>query len=108
MTNGTGLKSLQDNMYYVYVLISRKDNKFYIGFTQNIKNRIEDHKNGKISSTRFRRPFQLIYCEGHLSKQDALRREKYFKTTKGKATLKQILKDALKSFHQKNSFFSLF
>lgn len=82
-------------MYYVYVLLSQKDNNFYIGFTENIDQRLDEHNVGKNVSTKLRRPFKLIYCEGHTSKSDALRREKYFKTTKGKTTLKQILKDAL-------------
>ena len=82
-------------MYYVYVLLSQKDDNFYIGFTENIAQRLDEHNAGKNVSTRTRRPFQLIYCEGHTSKSDAFRREKYFKTTKGKTTLRQILKDAL-------------
>jgi len=82
-------------MYYVYVLLSGKDNNFYIGFTENVEQRLDEHNAGKNRSTKLRRPFTLIYCEGHTSKSDALRREGYFKTTKGKTTLKQILKDAL-------------
>jgi putative endonuclease len=82
-------------MYYVYVLLSQKDENFYIGFTENIEQRVDEHRSGKNISTKLRRPLSLIYFEGHTSKFDALRRERYFKTTKGKATLKQILKDAL-------------
>ncbi|MCX5713223.1 MAG: GIY-YIG nuclease family protein [Candidatus Omnitrophica bacterium] len=82
-------------MYYVYILLSQKDENFYIGFTENIKQRLDEHNAGKNVSTKLRRPLSLIYFEWHTSKFDALRRERYFKTTKGKATLKQILKDAL-------------
>ena len=82
-------------MYYVYVLLSKKDDNFYIGFTEDIQQRLDEHNEGKNVSTKLRRPLSLIYSEGHTSKFDALRRERYFKTTKGKATLKQILKDAL-------------
>jgi len=83
--------------YYVYVLISLKDNNFYIGSTNNLKRRLQQHNNGENVSTAIRRPFILIYFEGHLSKTDAQRREKYFKTTKGKVMLRNILKDFLKS-----------
>lgn len=82
-------------MYYVYVLLSEKDKNFYIGFTENIDQRLDEHNSGKNVSTKLRRPLSLIYCEGHTSKFDALRREGYFKTNKGKTTLKRILKDAL-------------
>ncbi|MBU2635408.1 GIY-YIG nuclease family protein, partial [Patescibacteria group bacterium] len=32
-------------MYYVYILLSKKDNDFYIGFTEDLKQRIKRHKN---------------------------------------------------------------
>lgn len=85
-------------MYYVYVLYSEKDNKLYTGFSSNLKNRVKEHSQGKSSSTKCRRPLKLVYYEAHLSKRDAYRRERYFKTTKGKATLKQILRDSLDNF----------
>ena len=82
-------------MYYVYVLLSLKDKKFYIGFTLDVKRRLKEHNEGKTTSTKPRRPFVLIYFEGHYSKVDAMKRERYFKTTKGKATLKQMLKQSI-------------
>lgn len=82
-------------MYYVYVLLSGKDHNFYVGFSEKLEQRVDEHSAGKNISTKLRRPLKLIYFEGHTSRFDALRREQYFKTTKGKATLKQILKDAL-------------
>lgn len=85
----------EEHMYYVYVLLSKKDNNFYIGFTENVEQRVAEHNSKKNVSTRFRGPFKLIYYEGHTSKYDALRRERYFKTSKGKTTLRQILKDGL-------------
>ncbi len=83
-------------MYFVYVLKSLKDDKFYIGFSEDVKRRNKDHNSGKVLSTKDRRPFKLIDYEANLSKKDALRRENYFKTTKGKTTLKQILRETLK------------
>lgn len=83
------------SIYYVYILQSLKDEKFYIGFTRNVLSRLDDHNRGNNSSTRCRRPLKLIYFEGHLNKTDALRREKYFKTSRGKRVLKLILRDYL-------------
>lgn len=82
-------------MHFVYVLLSQKDNHFYIGFTKNIKNRYNAHCRGEIFSTKSRRPLDLIFYEMFLNKKDAIRRESYFKTTKGKTTLKQMLKEYL-------------
>jgi len=75
-------------MFYVNILISLKDKKFYIGFTNNLKRRLNEHNSGKNISTKSRLPLKLIYYESHLSKADVERREKYFKTTKGKSNLK--------------------
>ena len=87
-------------MYYVYVLFSLKDKKLYIGFTSNLKRRLKEHSQGKNVSTKTRRPLKLIYYEAHLAKEDAQRRERYFKTAKGKATLRQTLRESLSNFKQ--------
>ena len=81
--------------FYTYVLLSLKDRQFYIGYSSNLKQRIKDHFDGKNTSTKPRRPFKLIYFEGHLSKLDAMRREKYFKTEKGKSSLRQMCRNSL-------------
>ncbi len=73
--------------FFVYVLQSLKDNKLYIGYTNNLKQRIEEHQKGKSFSTKFRLPFQLIYFEGGLDENDAKRREGYLKTTQGRRFL---------------------
>ncbi len=80
-------------MYFVYVLHSQKDWQLYIGFTDSLESRILRHQNGEVPSTKDRRPFKLIFHEAYLTKSDALRREHYFKTTKGKTALKIMLKD---------------
>ena len=81
--------------YYTYVLLSELDHKFYIGFTTDVPKRLEQHNSGQNISTANRRPFVLIYFEGHLSRTDALRRESYFKTTSGKRTLNLMLENSL-------------
>ncbi len=81
--------------YYVYILQSLKDNKFYAGFTENLKLRFEEHKKGRVLSTKDRRPLKLIYSEVCLNKKDAMRREKYLKTYCGKMFIKSRLKSYL-------------
>ena|SRR3989344_335105 len=79
--------------YWVYVLESIKDKKLYIGYTNNLKRRIEEHKRGLNFSTKYRLPFQLIYFEGCTNEQDAKRREHYLKTTRGRIFLSLRLKE---------------
>ena len=77
--------------YYVYVLHSLKDGKNYAGYTQNLKLRFEQHQNGEVESAKHRLPLKLIYFEACINQQDALKREKYFKTHYGKMYLKNRL-----------------
>lgn len=81
--------------YYVYLLQSAKDKKFYVGYTNNVKRRIEEHNSGNVESTKNRIPFKLIYWEGCLSQKDALKQEKYLKTAWGKRYIKNRLGDYL-------------
>lgn len=73
--------------FYVYVLESISNGDRYIGYTNNLKRRLKEHKEGKNFSTKFKRPFKLIYFEGCLNQSDAKRRENYLKTTQGRRFL---------------------
>jgi len=79
-------------MHYVYVLLSLRDSRFYTGYTEDLRKRLEEHRQGRVNSTRARRPLELAYYEGCVARGDALRREKYLKTTWGKRYLRSRLK----------------
>jgi len=80
-------------MYYVYVLQSKKDRKFYVGYTADLRKRMEHHSRGVVESTRNRRPLELVYYEACVKQQDALHREKYLKTAYGKRYIMNRLKE---------------
>ena len=61
--------------YYVYLLQSKKDGKYYIGHTNDIKKRLQEHKLGLVRSTRNRRPVKLIGYEIFESRNKARWRE---------------------------------
>ena len=77
--------------YYVYILLL-SNNTLYTGSTSNLKNRVTYHNNGLVKSTKNYRPVRLIHYEAYLNKLDALRRERYLKTTEGKRFLRQQIK----------------
>lgn len=79
-------------MFYTYVLLSTKDEKMYYGYTQNLTDRFEQHRMGNVEATKHRRPLKLIYYEACCSKEDALNRERYFKTYRGNQFLHKRLK----------------
>ncbi len=82
-------------MHYVYVLLSLLDEKFYIGRTDDLRRRKQEHDEGKVTSTKHRRPLKLVFYEAFGNKKDATRRELYFKTSKGRSTLKMMLRYSL-------------
>ena len=86
-------------MFYTYVLLSEKDGKYYVGFSQDLKERINKHQSGKVKSTANRLPLRLIYYEACLNELDAIKREKYFKTGFGRRFLKNRLETFLKRYN---------
>lgn len=82
-------------MYYVYVLYNKEESKFYIGYTKDLKRRIAEHKAGRSHTTKRYSSREFIYYESFISQIDAMRREKYFKTTKGKKALRLMLRDTI-------------
>ena len=84
--------------YFVYVLLSEKDNQFYIGYTTDIKRRIKEHFQGQVSSTRHRLPMRLIHYEAFISLEDAKSREMFLKSGAGHEQLQAKLKHTLNKY----------
>ena len=75
-------------MYNVYILQSLKDNKRYIGYTNDIEIRLKFHNCGLNPSTKYRRPFKLLGFKQFETKIEAIRFERYLKKLKGGEQLK--------------------
>ena len=82
-------------MYYVYIIESLLRNELYIGFTNDLRRRLDEHNSGSSIATKRYIPWKLIYYEACLDKKDATRREKYMKTSQGRRLLKRRLKEYL-------------
>ena len=92
--------SIRVMFYYVYVLQSIKSKGLYIGYTNNLKRRLQEHNRGLNFSTKPYRPWQIIHFEAYRDEEDANRREKYLKTNQGSRLLKRMLKEY---FYKKKS-----
>ncbi len=79
-------------MFYVYVLQSQKDGKWYTGATNDLKKRLKEHNEGRVLATKDRRPLELIYYEACINQQDGFAREKYLKTGMGKRYIRNRLR----------------
>lgn len=73
-------------MFYVYIIQSIRDKKFYTGITNNLGRRLREHNQGRKStpSTKKRGPFKLFYWEKFNSRKEARIREKFFKSGAGR------------------------
>lgn len=78
-------------MYYVYVLYSERDCGLYIGYTENLQCRMDEHRRGESFSTSYRLPFVLVYYEAYASREDAVGRERFLKSGGGRKYLKKQL-----------------
>ena len=78
-------------MYFVYILKSLRDNKYYIGHTANLDARIKRHNNGLIQSTKNRTPFILIKKEEFATRGEARKREIYLKKLKSGNEFRKII-----------------
>jgi len=82
-------------MFYVYAFYNKNRKVFYIGFTNDLKRRVQEHKNGKTHTTYRMADKLLVYYEACLSKEDAMKREKQLKTGFGRGYLKRRLENYL-------------
>lgn len=78
-------------MFYVYILKSLKNGRFYTGSTNDIERRLHEHNIGQTKYTSKIWPFELVYKEVYNTKLEAIRRERFLKTGKGRELLKHIM-----------------
>ena len=77
--------------HYVYILQSLRDNKYYIGETTDVNERLLFHNSGRQRSTKYRIPFKLILVEEYENRIQALARERQIKNWKGGMAFKKLI-----------------
>ena len=78
-------------MYYVYILKSLKNERYYTGSTNNIERRMLEHMAGKSKATKYLQPFKLMVVEEYNSRSEAYNRERYLKTGKGREERNKLI-----------------
>ena len=78
-------------MYYTYILYSKKIDRYYIGHSSDLKNRIVCHNKGLVKSTKKGVPWKLIYYEVFKNKKEAYKRELKIKSYKGGEAFKKLI-----------------
>ncbi len=81
-------------MYWVYILVSEKDKRTYVGYTGNLNNRLKEHNSGRVIATKNRRPFRVLFAEQFENMSDAKLRELWWKSGSGRQKLKEFFNNA--------------
>ena len=80
-------------MFVVYILKSERDGCHYIGYTQNIQRRLDEHNTGKSVYTKRKMPWILVYCETHQTKSEAIKREKFLKAQRNVEFYRKLIEN---------------
>jgi putative endonuclease len=77
-------------MYFVYILLSEKDNRTYVGYTHDLSARLKRHNAGYVSATKNRRPLRVFFYEEFETEREAKERELWWKSSTGRNNLKKM------------------
>jgi putative endonuclease len=77
-------------MYTVYILKSLKDSRTYVGYSFDVNKRLEEHNSGKVSATKNRIPFKILFTELTETLENAKERELYWKSGTGRRAMKKL------------------
>jgi putative endonuclease len=77
--------------FYVYILQSQTTNRYYIGQTIDIEERLTYHNANYSKSLKNRGPWKLVYQEQHPTRSAAVQRERELKAWKDRAMLERLV-----------------
>ncbi len=80
-------------MYFVYILQSNRDETYYIGQTENLKKRLEQHNLGISKYTKTKRPWKIVYIEEFKTRKNALSRERFLKKQRNRQFYEKLIKN---------------
>ena len=80
-------------MFFVYIIYSDKIDKFYIGYSANVNDRLVKHNQKSYGFSNTGKPWRLVYSESYLTKKEAMLREKQLKDWKNRERIEKLIKD---------------
>jgi len=80
-------------MFYTYILYNDHINKYYVGSTNNLERRLQDHNRGKDRYTRQAKEWSLVYFEKHETRSQAVTRESQIKRKKSRVFIESLIRD---------------
>jgi len=80
-------------MFWIYILQSEKNGRYYIGSTNNIERRLSEHNSGKTRSLKFIRPLKLVFKKPYESESEVKLMERKLKKYKSREIIDRIVKE---------------
>lgn len=78
-------------IYFVYILKSEKNGRYYIGSTGNLERRLSEHNSGNTKSLKYLRPLKVVFKKGFIQRKEAIKIEKKLKSFKSKNIIEKIV-----------------
>lgn len=78
-------------MFYVYIIQSLKNNRYYIGSTNDYTRRLKEHNSGKSRYTKLTKPFKLVYLEKFSTLKETRQREFELKKLKSRKYINWLI-----------------
>ncbi|MSR84876.1 GIY-YIG nuclease family protein [Candidatus Uhrbacteria bacterium] len=82
-------------MFFTYILLSLKDNRTYVGYTNDLEERLARHNSGQVTATQNRRPLKVFFHEEWPTMEEAKKRELYWKSGAGRRKLKKMFEEKI-------------
>ena len=79
--------------YFVYILKSLQNGSYYIGSTNDLEDRFKRHNEGRVSYTKSKRPWELVYSEEHPDRSSVMKRENAIKRRKSAQFIEVLIKN---------------
>ncbi|MCU0454060.1 MAG: GIY-YIG nuclease family protein [Bacteroidetes bacterium] len=78
-------------MFWVYVLLSLRYSRSYVGQTEDFEARLAQHQAGRVKSTKQWTPWEVLHLESYLTRSEAMKREKWFKSRAGRLFIRRLI-----------------
>ncbi|MCF6214020.1 MAG: GIY-YIG nuclease family protein [Flavobacteriaceae bacterium] len=78
-------------MYFTYIIYSKNFNRYYVGLSADVSQRLKSHNAGKVKSTKAFTSWKLVHVEKFDTRIEARKREKYLKSAAGRKWRKNNL-----------------
>ncbi|MBW6457839.1 MAG: GIY-YIG nuclease family protein [FCB group bacterium] len=84
-------------MYFTYILYSASTDRYYIGYTSDLEDRLRHHNSGGTKTTKRGIPWKIVYNESHGTKHDAVMREREIKKKKSRKHIEYLISQGVHS-----------